>query len=166
MRDAELADLNAGRIRLADLSDSDDEYYRSGRRKGKKSKRKKNRSKQKEYVEDKIEIDTKDDDVIQDVKNEDTMPQDVKMSVEEVGDIENDTDVAVKEDDQNHEEESSSSLALASLRSSRRAGRKWPRVVWCNNQPMWGRTTCFLVLQPTNVGKGHVFLYNNQNATN
>ena len=118
MRDAELADLNAGRIRLADLSDSDDEYYRSGRKKGKKSKRKKNRSKQKEHVEDKIETDTKDDDVIQDVKNEDTMPQDVNISVEEVGDNKNDADVAVKEDDKNHEEESSSSSEEESSSSS------------------------------------------------
>mmetsp|Transcript_24777 Transcript_24777/g.30465 ORF Transcript_24777/g.30465 Transcript_24777/m.30465 type:complete len:480 (-) Transcript_24777:1048-2487(-) len=43
MREAEVDDLNAGRIRLADLSDSDDEYYRR-RGKSKKGKKKNKRN--------------------------------------------------------------------------------------------------------------------------
>lgn len=48
LREAEEEDLNAGRVRLADLDDSDDEYYGKGRkgRKGRKKKGKKKKKKQ------------------------------------------------------------------------------------------------------------------------
>ena len=46
LKDAENADLDAGRIRLADLSDSDDDNYGRGRKKGKRGKKNKRRAKQ------------------------------------------------------------------------------------------------------------------------
>lgn len=52
LREAEMEDLDAGRIRLADLSDSDDDYYRGGRKKGKKGKKNKRRGRNKEESSD------------------------------------------------------------------------------------------------------------------
>jgi DnaJ family protein A protein 5 len=55
LQEAEMADLDAGRIRLADLSDSDDDYYRGGRKKGKKGKKNRKRGKQKAPSDDENE---------------------------------------------------------------------------------------------------------------
>lgn len=56
LREAELEDLDAGRVRLADLDDSDDDYYGKGRKKGKKGKKrgKKNRSQWSSDEEDSV----------------------------------------------------------------------------------------------------------------
>mmetsp|Transcript_24201 Transcript_24201/g.36052 ORF Transcript_24201/g.36052 Transcript_24201/m.36052 type:complete len:437 (-) Transcript_24201:1035-2345(-) len=61
LRETEMNDLDAGRIRLADLSDSDDDYYRGGRKKGKKGKRSKRRTKQIESSDEDIEVNDADD---------------------------------------------------------------------------------------------------------
>lgn len=67
LQQAEMDDLNAGRIRLADLSDSDDDYYYRGKKgkKGKKGKRNKRQNRQMESSssdeEDEDETDTQND---------------------------------------------------------------------------------------------------------
>ena len=76
LREAEIEDMNAGRIRLADLDDSDDDYY--GGRRGKKGKRgKKKKGKKNRWSDDENDIIDnfvqKNDEVVESAPGEETI---------------------------------------------------------------------------------------------
>lgn len=63
MLEMEKTDLNAGRVRLADLNDSDDDYYGGGRkgRKGKKGRKKKGKKNKPQWSSDEEEVEVEND---------------------------------------------------------------------------------------------------------
>lgn len=95
LREAELEDINAGRIRLADLSDSDDDYYgkkKKGKKRGKKGKKKKQRWSSSEEEEEEEEVE-------EEVKEQQEVPFDGNIQTEgdeanDVLDALNDLDIA------------------------------------------------------------------------
>ena len=115
LREIEIADLNAGRIRLEDLSDSDDDYYRGKR--GKKGKRNKKRWKQKELSDDEDELDDNNNvegecdseanTADNDAKLDDIMLNDDVVNSNNIVDLENDDNEIDHDDEEDEEEESS-----------------------------------------------------------
>ncbi len=109
LREAEINDLDAGRIRLADLSDSDDDYYRGGRKKGKKGKRNKRRSKQREPSDEDEETEVHGTAGMQE-EGSDRQEDDVSVvDGSNFGDNNNSTPVDKAIDDMLHEDEYESS---------------------------------------------------------
>lgn len=87
--EAEAADVAVGRVRLADLDDSDDDFYGGGRRKGKKGKR--GRKKKNRWSSDEDEDNSK--------NNNDTdlpQPQNIEGSEEESGSVQNEAETQLE----------------------------------------------------------------------
>ena len=82
--EAEAADVAAGRVRLADLDDSDDDFYGGGRRKGKKGKKGRKKKKKNRWSSDEEEDDDKNKKDADETDNADVEKDDLPPSAQSV----------------------------------------------------------------------------------